>query len=152
MKTKIKETCSREELIAHLEHLLAQLRSGSVEVAGQTWRVPASVETTSVIKEKKGVLRYKLEWQWPTLSDYDDSSREQLVKQQTSFKQLKKDLAGSFKRLKQAVTSAIPLEAKLLDEFVSHSRAFVETAEPEWRDAAGEYMDHVENLLRCTAK
>lgn len=148
MKTKIEGTCSREELIAHLEHLIEQLRGGSIEVAGQTWRVPPSIETASVIKEKNGMLRCKLEWRWPTLVDYDNASRDALTKRQTSFKQIKKDLAGSFRGLKQAVVSGSTPDAKLLDEFVGQSRAFVAGADPEWLEAANEYMDHVENLLR----
>lgn len=148
MKTKIEKTCSREDLIDHLEHLLEQLRAGAVEAGGQNWRVPSSIETSSVIKEKNGVLRYKLEWRWPTLGDYDTPRREEVVKQQASFKQIKKELAGSFRRLKEAVVGGLTPDGKLLDEFVAQSRALVDAADPEWLEAAREYMDHVENLLR----
>jgi len=148
MKTEVKETVSRRELADHLEALVSQLRAGLVEVDGQSWQVPESLEIKKTVKEKKGMMRYKLEWQWPTLADYDQSTQQEAVRWQNGFKQVKKDLALSFKQLRQAVGQGLLPDKQVLDEFAAHSRVFTSMAEPEWEESAQEFMEHLENLYR----
>lgn len=148
MKTKIKETYTRQELADYLEKLSSQLRAGAVEVGGESWHVPESIRVSRGIKEKKGFISCKLEWQWPSLLDYDEARQKEVLQWQTSFKQVKKDLARSFKQLRQAINDGLPPDKAILDEFAAHSRSFVALADPEWQDEANEYMDHLDNLFR----
>ena len=148
MKTEIKETCTRGELADYLEALASQLRSRMVQVADASWRVPESLEIKKAVKEKKGSIKYKLEWQWHTLADYDEGAQQETERWQTSFKQVKKDLARSFKELRQAVNEGGLPDKRLLDDFAAHSRTFTDMAEPEWQESAREFMEHLENLYR----
>lgn len=148
MKTEIKETCTRHELADYLETLASQLRSGMVQVADASWQVPESLEIKKAVKEKKGTIKYKLEWQWPTLAEYDEGAQQETVRWQTSFKQVKKDLARSFKELRQAVNEGQFPDKQILDDFAAHSRIFADMAEPDWQESAQEFMEHLENLYR----
>ncbi len=148
MKTEIKETCTRRELADYLETLASQLRSGMVQVAEASWQVPESLEIKKAVKEKKGAIKYKLEWQWPTLAEYDQSAQQETVRWQNSFKQLKKDLARCSKELRQAVNERRLPDKQLLDDFAAYSRTFTDMAEPEWQESAQEFMEHLENLYR----
>lgn len=148
VKTKIKGTYTRQELAEYLEKLSSQVRTGIVEVGEEAWNVPESVRVSRTVKEKKGIISCKLEWQWPVLLDHDEAKQKEVIQWQSSFKKVKKDLARSFKQLKKAINDELSPNEAILDEFATHSRAFVDLADPEWQDEASEYMDHLENLVR----
>ena len=149
MEEKLEKTCTREEMADTLERLAAQLRSGSTEIEQQVRQVPENLEMKLHAKEKKGRVRYKVEWNWSALEDYDEAARGQLLEQRQSFKQVKKDLAVAFKQLKRALPETVSPDDAVVQEFMVSTRAFVALAEPEWRQPAEEFMGHLENLLRA---
>jgi XXXCH domain-containing protein len=149
MEEKFERTCTREEMADTLEKLAAQLRSGSTEIEQQVRQVPGNLEMKLHVKEKKGRVRYKVEWNWSSLEDYDEAARGQLLEQRQSFKQIKKNLALAFKQLKRALPENVSPDDAVVREFVVSTRAFVALAEPEWRQPAEEFMGHLENLLRA---
>ena len=91
----------------------------------------------------------EVEWNWSSLEDYDEASRGQLLEQQQSFKQIKKNLALAFKQLKRALPEGVARTIPLCRSSCAATRAFVALAEPEWRQPAEEFMGHLENLLRA---
>ena len=107
MEEKLEKTCTREEMADILEKLAAQLRSGSAEIEQQVRQVPENLEMKVHVKEKKGRVRYRVEWRWSSLEDYDEAARGQLLEQQQSFKQIKKNLALAFKQLKRALPEGV---------------------------------------------
>ena len=149
MEEKLEKTCTREEMADTLEKLAAQLRSGSTEIEQQVRQVPENLEMKLHVKEKKGRVRYKVEWNWSSLEDYDEAARGQLLEQRQSFKQIKKNLAMAFKQLKRALPEGAAPDDAVVREFMVSTRAFVALAEPEWRQPAEEFMGHLENLLRA---
>ena len=149
MEEKLEKTVSREEMADTLEKLAAQLRSGSAQIDQQVRQVPKNLEMKLHAKEKKGRVRYRIEWHWSSLEDYDEASRGQLLEQRQSFKQIKKNLAITFKQLKQALRETVSPDDTVVQEFMVSTRAFVALAEPEWRQPAEEFMGHLENLLRA---
>ena len=148
MEEKFEKTCTREEMADTLEKLAAQLRSGSAQIDQQVRQVPRSLEMKLHVKEKKGRVRYKVEWNWSSLEDYDEAARGELLEQRQSFKQIKKNLALAFKQLKRALPENVSPDDAVVREFVVSTRAFVALAEPEWRQPAEDFMGHLENLLR----
>jgi XXXCH domain-containing protein len=149
MEEQLEKTCTREEMADALEKLAAQLRSGRAEIEKQLRPVPETLETKVRVKEKKGRVRYRVEWHWSTLDDYDEPSRSRLREQQQSFKQVKKNLALTFKQLKLALPAGASRDDPAVCEFVVVARTFVALADPEWRQPAEEFIDHLDNLLRA---
>jgi len=150
MKSKQKTALRRQELADLLEQLARELREGSVSVGSRTWKVAETVEMKTSFSEKKGRFTSKLKWQWSTLNEYPEIDRREIVHWKDSFKTVKKRLNSSFKTLLRQTKekSGLP-DARTLADFVQHSRAFARYAEPEWRAAMAEYLDHLGNLERA---
>jgi XXXCH domain-containing protein len=149
MDEKSENTLPRQQLAAYLERLAAQLRAGTLRADQQTRQVPEAVEIRTHIRDKKGRFRFQLEFRWSSLADYDDAGREATAVWERSLKQVKRDLARSFKELKAVAVEKLAPEDPVLQEFAAHSRAFVELAEADWLPAAQEYLGHLENLLHA---
>jgi len=94
-------------------------------------------------------VRYKVEWHWSSLEDYDEAARGQLLEQRQSFQADQEKLAITFKQLKRALPETVQPDDTVVQEFMVSTRAFVALAEPEWRQPAEEFMGHLENLLRA---
>jgi XXXCH domain-containing protein len=149
MGDKIEKEFSREEFAVYLETVAQQLRRGSVASAKREWSVPDRFSAKTHLKEKKGRIELKIQCRWSTLGDYPQKDREQITDWHASMKKVKKRMGSSFKEVKQAAENkAFPPE-KAVDDFVATSRIFAEAAEPEWREAMAEYMDHLENFIRA---
>jgi XXXCH domain-containing protein len=151
MGEKPEKTLSRLELADYLENLSEQLHRGALEIDGRHWTVPDDLDVRMEFKEKKGYLVAKLSWSWPTLGDYDQSSREEFSRYQDSMKTLKKRMGASFKALQQAVGQGAFPDDKALADFVAVSQAFAAMAEPDWQRAMQEYLDHLANLQHAVA-
>jgi XXXCH domain-containing protein len=149
VKNKIEKEFDRLELAEHLEKIAAQLRRGTFDVDGRQWTIPQAFAAKIKHKEKKGRIETKLKWRWSTLADYDPSSREAVARWQESFKSIKKRLTKEFKALQGAVRDGNLPTVEALAEFVKDSERMAEFAEPEWRQAMHEYMDHLANLQRA---
>jgi XXXCH domain-containing protein len=151
MGHKTEKKVDRLELAEQLEKIAAQLRSGTFEVHGRQWSIPDAINAQIKHKEKRGRIETKLKWRWSTLAEYTPPDREAVARWQESFKTIKKRLAKEFKALQDAVKAGnIPSE-EALAEFVKDSERMAEFAEPEWREAMHEYMDHLANLKRAAA-
>jgi XXXCH domain-containing protein len=149
MERKITEPRTRQELADYLEELAAQLRRGNLLFGSEMLQAPEDFEVKMTLKEKKHHAACKLEWRWTSSEDRKkhETPAESALKP-THFKQIKKELARSFRALKQAVNGDMTPDAALLSQFDSLSRAFVAQAQPEWERAAREYLGHMENLFR----
>jgi XXXCH domain-containing protein len=146
LKEKLEQTLSREALAALLEALAAELRAGTLAVEGTQWSLPPTVETRIEVKEKKGRIRHKLEWRCSTLENYESEAVEEVTRWHSNLRDAKKGMARAFKELKKAVAAGGLSDEALLMELERHSAAFLELAEPEWRHATEEFMDHLGNL------
>jgi len=151
MGDKAEQTMSRLELADYLTNLGQQLRQGAFSAQGRHWTVPDELEVWMQFKEKKGYLVAKLSWSWSTLSDYDRAAREEISRGQDSMKTVKKRLGTGFKALQQVVSQGGWPEARTLEDFVASSRAFAAMAEPDWKTAMQEYLDHLANLTHAVA-
>jgi len=149
MEEQIEGHLTGEALAEVLEKWAMQLRSGQVTAGGQTHSLPAELEVKIQVRQKKGEVRCKLEWRWPLLTGAGEPAQPEAPGWQTQFKRVKKDLAVSFKQLKRSAPQGIPPNDPALTQFVDNSRALVALAEPEWQQAAREYLGHLENLLRA---
>lgn len=154
MERKITEPKTRQELADYLEGLAVQLRRGNLPFGSEILQAPEDFEVKLTLKEKKHHAACKLEWRWMVPQDRkgrevrgEAEMREPAFKP-TQFKQIKKELARSFRALKQAVNGDMTPDESLLSQFESLSRAFVAQAQPEWERAAREYLGHMENLFR----
>ena len=150
MKDKHKTTLERGELADLLERLARQLRKGTVSAGGRSWQVADKLVLKTRFSEKKGRFTAKLKWQWSTLETYPEEDRRQIAEWKDSLKTVKKQLNASFKALlrQSREGGGLPDPATLAD-FVVHSQAFARHAEPEWRGAMDEYLDHLGNLERA---
>ena len=149
MGDRIEKKIGRLELADYLETLSNQLRSGTLEADGRTWTVPENIEAKIQFKEKKGRIVTKLNWRWATLGDYDKTDREEVTRWKTSLKAVKKQLSASFKDLQRTAGKGDLPDEKTLGAFVEQSQAFSEMAEPDWKEAMQEFLDHLENLQRA---
>ncbi len=150
MKSKQKTTLQREELADLLELLARQLREGTVSVGSRSWKVAESIVLKTSFVEKKGRFTSKVKWHWSTLDEYAEPDRREIVRWKDSLKAVKKQLNSSFKTLLHQTKegSGLP-EDRALADFVEQSHAFARHAEPEWRAAMEEYLDHLNNLERA---
>lgn len=152
MKTGNKEQISREELADTLEEMAAAIRKGTFELAGNSWSVPDALETKFQHKEKKGRIKTRIEWQWSTLDEYESAAREAVKSWKQSFKNAKKRLGRTFKAMRKAVEEGrIPTD-DLLEAFVQDSTYMNDVADPEWKEAMEEYLDHLANLEAAVAR
>jgi len=151
MGEKDEQTMSRLELADYLTNLGEQLRQGAFSAQGRHWTVPDDLDVRMEFKEKKGRLVAKLRWSWSTLGDYDQAAREEVNRGQDSLKLVKKRLGAAFKALQQAVGQGGWPEPRTLEDFVASSRAFAAMAEPDWKTAMQEYLDHLANLEHAVA-
>lgn len=149
MGKKILWLHGRDKLADCLQDMAEQVRKGGFPFGPESMDVPEDLEVRLSLKVKKHGASCKLEWRLPAPEGREpavDPRQEGLLP--SNFKQLKKELARTFRSLKQAVSEgAIPGTA-LLDEFEKLSRAFTAHAEPEWDRAAREYLGHMDNLIR----
>jgi XXXCH domain-containing protein len=151
MGDKSEQTMSRLELADYLTNLGQQLRQGAFSAQGRHWTVPDDLFVRLEFKEKKGHLGAKLSWSWSTLGDYDRAAWEEISRGQDSMKTVKKRLGAGFKALQQAVSQGGWPEDRTLEDFVTTSRAFAAMAEPDWKTAMQEYLDHLANLEHAIA-
>jgi XXXCH domain-containing protein len=151
MGEKAERTLNRLELADYLQDLSEQLRRGFFEAQGRQWTVPDAIEARLEFKEKHGRLQAKLAWSCGTLPDYGPTPRDQIAPGTDSLKTVKKRLGVSFKALQQAMSQGAFPEARTLEDFVASSRAFAALAEPDWKDAMQEYLNHLANLEQAVA-
>ncbi len=150
MKTKRNKTLERQELAALLENLARQLRDGAVSVDGHSWEVADRLTVKTRFSEKKGRFTARIKWRWSTLDAYPEEDRREIVRWKESFKTVKKELNGTFKDLLHQAKEANGMpDPETLARFADRSRAFARHAEPEWREAMEEYLDHLGNLERA---
>ncbi len=151
MKTRISKELNRDELAEVLEELAGALRNGTFELDAHRWPVPEVLGVQLKHKEKKGRIRTRIEWQWSTLADYDKTAREEVENWQKAFKEAKKRLGRTFKAMRKAVNDGqIPPE-DILAAFVADSHNMADTADPDWKEAMEEYLDHMVNLQTAVA-
>ncbi|MCU0571864.1 MAG: GAK system XXXCH domain-containing protein [Syntrophobacteraceae bacterium] len=149
MGKKIQWLHGRAQLADCLQDMAEQVRKGGFPFGPQSIKVPEDLEARLSLKVKKHGATCKLEWRLPAPEGREpavDPRQEGLLP--SSFKQVKKELARTFRALKQAVNEDAMPDSPLLDEFERLSRAFTAHAEPEWDRAAREYLGHMENLIR----
>jgi XXXCH domain-containing protein len=146
MGDRIEKKFGRLELADFLEGLSKQLKNGTIEAGGRTWTVPETIEARVQFKEKKGRLVTKMGWRWASIGDYEKTDREEVTRWKTSFKTVKKQLTASFKGLQRSVAGGKLPDEKILQSFVEQSQAFSDMAEPDWKEAMQEFLDHLENL------
>ena len=149
MGEKDEQTMSRLELADYLTNLAEQLRQGVFEAQGRRWTVPDDLNARIEFKEKQGHLAARLSWSWSTLGDYERAARQEVNRGQDSLKAVKKRLGAGFKALQQAVSQGGFPEARILEDFVASSRAFAAIAEPHWKTALQEYLDHLAILTHA---
>ena len=146
MTEKVIKEISREELAAYLDRLAGELRAGVMPVADRKWAIPGVLETKIRFKEKNGRMTVKVHWGWSTLNDYSDQDRKNFEQKKASIKSIKQRLSAAFKKLTRAAESGTLPDRSVWVEFEAASSAFNDMAEPEWKDAMVEYMDHLANL------
>jgi XXXCH domain-containing protein len=149
MSEKPEETCTRLELADRLEVMARELRAGKLELEGYSGEIPESVELKFHVKEKRGEIRCKLEFRWSSLAAYPQAERHAIDEWQNSFKQVKKQLALTFKQLKQSAQAPLSAEDASLKAFAAASQNFAVIASAEWSEGTKEYMAHLKNLLRA---
>lgn len=146
MKRKISKKINRRELADVLEEIAAYFRSGTFELEGAAWKIPDALEVKLKHKEKKGRIATRIEWHWSTLAEYDATARDEVVRWQESFSSVKKRLSRSLKAMHQAVRDGNLPDAGLLDSFCADSQHMAAAADPDWKEAMEEYLDHLQNL------
>jgi XXXCH domain-containing protein len=149
MSEKPEKRCTRLELADRFEIMARELRSGKLELEGYSGEIPESVELKFHVKEKRGELRCKIELRWSSLGAYAQAERHAIDEWQSSFKQVKKQLAVTFKQPKKGVQEPLAPGDASLKAFAAASQAFAATAATEWPEGTQEYMGHLENLLRA---
>jgi len=149
MGDKIEKEFSRGEFAEYLETLAQQLRKGRVSSVKGEWSVPDSFDAKTHLKEKKGRIELKIQCRWSSLDDYSIKEREEVASWHKSIKAVKKRMGRSFKEIVRSVAAGgFPEESSVAD-FVLTSKFFADAADPEWKDAMDEYMDHMENFVRA---
>ena len=149
MKNKIKKEMQRQELADYLEQLAAALRKGEFETAAHRWSIPDKLQAKISHKEKKGRIDTKIKWRWSTLEQYGDADRAEVIAWKDSWKSVKNRLSRSFKALEKTVSSGKMPDADTLAEFINDSREMARFAEPEWKAALDEYIDHLGTLKQA---
>ena len=149
MKNKIKKEMQRQELADYLEQLATAMRNGEFETAEHRWSVPDKLHAKISHKEKKGRINTKIKWRWSTLEQYEDADRAEVIAWKDSWKSVKNRLSRSFKALEKTVSSGKMPDADTLAEFINDSREMARFAEPEWKAALDEYIDHLGTLKQA---
>jgi len=149
MTDKIKKEMQRQELAEYLERLARQLRRGSFESGDRRWSIPDKLQAKISHKEKKGRFDAKIKWRFPTLDEYADADREEVIAWRDSWIALKKRLTLSFKAIEKIIADGDMPDADALALFISQSREMVKFAEPEWQAAMDEYIDHLGTLKQA---
>ena len=152
MKDKTEKEFSRFEFADYLQFLADQFRYGRISMESSDWTVPESFEAKIQVKEKKGRMEAKLQWRWSTLADYAHQEREQYNAWLSTMKSVKKRMGSSFKELTRAVEAGNYPGKQSVDDFVATCRVFAEAADPDWKEAMDEFMDHLENFIRAIEK
>jgi XXXCH domain-containing protein len=132
MADKIEKKFGRMEFAEYLSDLADQMRQGKIQ-----------------LKEKKGRIELKINCRWSTLADYTEKDRQQISDWHSTMKAVKKRMGTSFREVTKAAERGVFPERKAVEDFVATSRVFAESADPEWREAMDEYMDHLENFIRA---
>jgi len=151
MKTKINKSLGREELAEVLEEIAGYFRSGQFKLEGRSWQIPAAFDVRLKHKEKKGRIATRIEWHWSTLEDYDSAAREEVVRWQESFDNVKKRLARSLKEMNRSIKNGRVPKDDLVQAFAADSHAMAGAADPDWQEAMDEYLDHLKNLESAVA-
>lgn len=151
MKDKMGKTISRLELADYLQSISEMVRSGRFESEGRQWSIPEEILSGIKIKEKKGYIKARIEWAWPTAAEYAPPAQAELAQYQDSFKSIKKRLNETFKQVRQAASAGVFPPETTLAELVDRSRAFAKISDPDWHDAVEIFLDHLENLKRAVA-
>jgi XXXCH domain-containing protein len=149
MGDKIEKEFSRNEFAEYLVTLAEQLREGKMSSGKRNWSVPEEIGAKIQLKEKKGRIELKINCRWSTLADYSEQDREQITSWHNSMKAVKKRMGTSFKEITKSAGNGKFPESRSVEDFVGTSRVFAESADPEWKDAMDEYMDHLENFIRA---
>jgi len=149
MADKIEKVFRRTDFADYLTDLAEQIRAGKLSSGKRTWSVPDKFGAKIHLKEKKGRIELKLNCRWSTLGDYSRQDRKQIDDWHKSMKTVKKRMGTSFKEVTRAAEQGAFPGKDSLDDFIATSRIFAEAAEPEWREAMAEYMDHLENFIRA---
>ena len=149
MKNKIKKEMQRQELADYLEQLAAALRKGEFETAAHRWSNPDKLQAKNIHKEKKCRIDTKIKCRWSTLEQYGDADRAEVIAWKDSWKSVKNRLSRSFKALEKTVSSGKMPDADTLAEFINDSREMARFAEPEWKAALDEYIDHLGTLKQA---
>ena len=149
MKNKIKKEMQRQELADYLEQLAAALRKGEFETAAHRWSIPDKLQAKISHKEKKGRIDTKIKCRWSTLEQYGDADLSEVIAWKDSWKSVKNRLSRSFKALEKTVSSGKMPDADTLAEFINDSREMARFAEPEWKAALDEYIDHLGTLKQA---
>jgi XXXCH domain-containing protein len=152
MADKIEKEFSRNEIADYLETMAAQLRAGALSSGKGLWTVPEKFWAKIQLKEKKGHLELKFNCRWSTLGDYTKQDRDQINDWRASMKTVKERMGSSFKEVLKASEQGVFPADRPMEDFVATSRIFAAAADPEWRDAMDEYMDHLENFIRAVAE
>jgi XXXCH domain-containing protein len=152
MEEQTEKHTTRNELADYLETWATQLRTGNLLAAGEALPVPDDLEVRFHFKQKKGQVRWKLEWRWLLPVGAAEPVPHVVIQERSRFKQVKKDLAVSFKHVKRAAQQGISPDDEGLQRLVASSHALVAMAEPEWEAAAKEYQSHLDNLMRAVQK
>jgi len=149
MGDKIQKEFNRNEFAQYLESLAAQMRAGKISSAKGDWAVPEGFRAKIELKEKKGRIELKMNCRWSTLAEYSAHDRDKIVDWRDSMKKVKKRMGTSFKEIVKLTDKGEFPDTGSVDDFVNTSRIFAESADPEWKDAMDEYMDHLENFIRA---
>lgn len=149
MEKKIERVYGRGDLAELLVSMADALRVGKMSLNDREHPIPEELLLKTHLKLKKGLFHYRFELLWPSSVSDSEASPESARLPHDDFSVMKKELAVSFKQMKRAVTQGgISSQNGAFKEFVSKSRTFLGLCEPEWQEAANEYGDHLENLIR----
>lgn len=149
MADKIEKEFTRNDFADYLTALAEEVRAGKISSEKSLWTVPDKFGAKIQIKEKKGRIELKLNCRWSTLEDYTEKDRKRINDWHASMKTVKKRMGSSFKEVTRAAGNKVFPPQKAVEDFVTTSRIFAETADPEWHEAMEEYMDHLENFIRA---
>jgi XXXCH domain-containing protein len=149
MADKIEKEYGRLEFAEYLSTLADQMREGKISSGKGGWTIADTIGAKIQLKEKKGRIELKINCRWSTLADYTEQDRQEINAWHSSMKGVKKRMGTSFKEVTKAAEKGVFPEKKSVEDFVATSRVFAESADPEWREAMDEYMDHLENFIRA---
>ena len=149
MGGKVQKEFSRKELSDYLVKLSEQIRDGKIASGKKVWSVPEAIGAKVELKEKKGRIDLKINCRWSTLPDYAEKDREKIVEWHNSMKKVKKRMGTSFKEITKSAGAGKFPDRRQIADFFETSKVFAESADPEWKDALDEYMDHLDNFMRA---